>query len=269
MAFIDTAIQNNKIGEIINLSQILNSYMFDELNKKSPCKDKAKFIYNKVSILSSLSQVEIDKPKKYYDKNIFPIDMILNEIRTCTFEGELIIPRKKVKSKKDEKIKNKMIKPMFFKKISDGEDDVNEYLSCAMDFVFEYCTKLERKKNTKTTDIINFIVIPTDYDTKARNQDQINKVRNVVESLDKGIDFIRRNVKQKREMNKRINELKDVRINYLRMKINKSTMINILLRLFSDDTKDKSLHPYQMLIFGLLYQTNREVLLNCFHEKKA
>lgn len=263
MAFIDTAIQNNKIGEIINLSQILNSYMFDELNKKSPYKDKVKFIYSKVSILSSLSQVEIDKPKKYYDKNIFPIDGILNRIRTSKFEEVPIIPRRKVENK------NKMIKPMFFCKISDNKDDLNEYLNCAMDFLFKYCTELERKKNTKTTDIMNFIDIPADYDSKTRNQDQINKVKNVVESLDRGIDYIRKNVKQKREINKRINELKDARINCLRMKMNKSTVINVLLRLFSDKSKDDSLKSYKMSLLGLLYQTNSEVLLSCFHEKKV
>lgn len=60
----DHIIAENAIGQVINLSQLFNSYYWDsELENKS--KQELQIIYDQVSKLSSLSQVEIDRAKKF------------------------------------------------------------------------------------------------------------------------------------------------------------------------------------------------------------
>lgn len=73
MSNVDHAIAQNFIGRIINWSQILNSYFWhtyfnDILNQE--LKDAIlKDFYDKISMLSSLSQIEIDKAKKFFEVN--------------------------------------------------------------------------------------------------------------------------------------------------------------------------------------------------------
>lgn len=70
MADIDNKISKNYIGKIINWSQRLNSYYWKYYNDTSISQDKKEKIlseiYEKISLLSSLSQIEIDKAKKFY-----------------------------------------------------------------------------------------------------------------------------------------------------------------------------------------------------------
>lgn len=76
LADIDGKIADNFIGVIINWSQVFNSYLFDTLHNKVKLEDEDKYpktmmegFYKTISILSSLSQVELDKPKKYFEIN--------------------------------------------------------------------------------------------------------------------------------------------------------------------------------------------------------
>lgn len=69
LAEIDDKIADNRIGEICNLGQLLNSYYWDE-KSKGATQEKLDDIYNSISMLSSLSQIEIDRAKK-----TFPLDV--------------------------------------------------------------------------------------------------------------------------------------------------------------------------------------------------
>ena len=70
-ADLDYKTSENKIGEIVNLSQELNTLMWDRINrtKKSVADSYAdiKEIYHDICILNVLSCIEIDKAKKEYD----------------------------------------------------------------------------------------------------------------------------------------------------------------------------------------------------------
>lgn len=65
LAALDHSTSTNKIGEIVNLSQKLNSIIWDRLNNG---KDDIQDIYLDVCKLAALSGLEIDKAKKAYDK---------------------------------------------------------------------------------------------------------------------------------------------------------------------------------------------------------
>lgn len=68
---LDYKTSENKIGEIVNLSQELNTLMWDMINKSNkPLKDfypVIEDIYHDICILNVLSCIEIDKAKKEFD----------------------------------------------------------------------------------------------------------------------------------------------------------------------------------------------------------
>ncbi len=75
------------IGCVVNWSQILNSYFFEEYNTIRD-EGKLQFIYNNISLLSSMSQLELDRVKKYFDK--ININAILKKMPDLQYKGQPI-----------------------------------------------------------------------------------------------------------------------------------------------------------------------------------
>ncbi len=72
LAQLDQKIAENKIGEIINLSQFLNSLFWDEFHRLDCFNNRCEFhklkpLYYEICILAVLSGMEIDKAKRLYD----------------------------------------------------------------------------------------------------------------------------------------------------------------------------------------------------------
>lgn len=63
-ADLDHTTANNRIGEIVNLSQELNSLFWDEMNSKGKTFDEIADIYNDIAKLDVLSNIEIDRAKR-------------------------------------------------------------------------------------------------------------------------------------------------------------------------------------------------------------
>lgn len=97
-ADLDIKTSVNKIGEIINESQRLNSILWERLNKGAAITDVAE-LYGDICKLSALSGIEIDRSKKE-----FIIDT----------GGEI----KALKEKYRETADGKCVKPVFFKRIT-------------------------------------------------------------------------------------------------------------------------------------------------------
>lgn len=97
-ADLDVKTSVNKIGEIVNLSQQLNSLYWERLNRGESMED-CEELYNDICKLAVLSGIEIDKAKKEYIINSF------NEISW-------------LKSKYKIEDDNRQVKPMFFKMIT-------------------------------------------------------------------------------------------------------------------------------------------------------
>lgn len=90
----DIAISNVKIGNIVNIGQILQSYYWDIFfSMDVPLEDditkKIKFldyIYDKISMLSSMSGVEIDRAKREFDLDTErELESLRNLWRECDF----------------------------------------------------------------------------------------------------------------------------------------------------------------------------------------
>lgn len=96
-ADLDYRTSENKIGEIVNLSQELNTLMWDYVNhsKKelSECYDDIKDIYHDICALNVLSCIEIDKAKKEFDiSSTREINDIKNKWMQRTFDKKAIKP---------------------------------------------------------------------------------------------------------------------------------------------------------------------------------
>lgn len=119
---LDHDTSNNKIGEIVNLSQKLNSLIWDKIHK-GESKEKIKEIYGDVCKLAVLSGLEIDKAKRAYD--------IVNAGK------ELIALRKKYDKPS----------PVFFQEIDESNKE-KQYIfyDTAMDYVYAIASKIHFRK---------------------------------------------------------------------------------------------------------------------------
>lgn len=102
----------NKIGEIVNMSQYLNSIMWDKIYKdihngidEDTAFNNQKGLYRDICILAVASGVEIDKAKRVFEVNITKtLKMLKNKYAVYTeIDGE-----------------KKYTKPLFFKNITTG-----------------------------------------------------------------------------------------------------------------------------------------------------
>ena len=108
LAKLDYESSENLIGEIVNLSQVLNSKLWDEMNSDKPDENTIKQLYKDVCQLSIMSGLEIDKAKK-----TLPVDNKdeLKDIRERYKEECEITKNGKVVEVK------KILYPNFFKEL--------------------------------------------------------------------------------------------------------------------------------------------------------
>lgn len=131
-ADLDIKTSVNKIGEIINLSQELNSILWDRINKGASTEDVME-LYCDISQLDVMSNLEIDSAKRENPAN-------------NTRELQLLKKKYDVRDKK-----NRHIRPLFFKYI-DGykgyRDDYHVYVE--QDDEFKKLFKTDKYKDAQT-----------------------------------------------------------------------------------------------------------------------
>lgn len=131
-ADLDIKTSVNKIGEIINLSQELNSILWDRINKGASIDDVME-LYCDISQLDVMSNLEIDSAKRENPAN-------------NTRELQLLKKKYDVRDKK-----NRHVRPLFFKYI-DGykgyRDDYHVYVE--QDDEFQKLFKTDKYKDVQT-----------------------------------------------------------------------------------------------------------------------
>lgn len=140
-ADLDVKTSVNKIGEIVNLSQQLNSLYWDRLYKGESC-DNAEELYNDICKLDVLSGIEIDKAKKEF---------------TIDSGKEIEALKNKYKIVEGDKV----VKPMFFKMITleNGyelsENNLYKNFNTPMDYLQRIINsaKYKQARNCKTETI--------------------------------------------------------------------------------------------------------------------
>lgn len=177
LADLDDKTSNNKIGEIVNLSQELNSLLWDMVSKSGESVENQyeyiKEIYYDVCQLDVMSNIEIDKAKKEY-----PIDTTaeLKRMRK-KYENLLIMTdgRKRM--------------PYFLGFIADiknyKNNDRKDYqkYDTSMDFL-HVCIGNNRSTKSKGSDFlpISEIFKPLDYDRNKVVKAQISKIIEMAEN---------------------------------------------------------------------------------------
>lgn len=158
LAELDHDTSENKIGEIVNLSQKLNSIIWNEIHHGAP-KEKILEIYNDVCKLAVLSGLEIDKAKRSYDN--------------VNVGKELSALRKKYNRPA----------PMFFKEIDEKQkENEYEFYDTAMDYIYQAVKKFNfqkgKKKRVDYTPISWTIIDKTASDnaTDYRHRDKIIEI---------------------------------------------------------------------------------------------
>ena len=120
----DIKCSSNKIGEVINVAQMLNSLYWDR-KSKGESEENLLELYKDISNLNILSCIEIDRAKK-----ISPVGAKkeLDKIRKKHNLGKGIITR-------DKKEKKVGIRPKFFKYLDGGKDYKFEWFNTGMDYL--------------------------------------------------------------------------------------------------------------------------------------
>lgn len=167
-ADLDVKTSVNKIGEIVNLSQYLNSLMWNNISKGQTIEQNLPLYYD-ICKLAVLSGIEIDKAKKEFAVNS-------------------AVEIAKLKSKYLVKVGTKTVKPMFFKMITlENGYQLNEkhkymYFNTPMDYLQKAIASHKYHiSRTNKSDVIPFsdIIKPVETIT-SRNYHKCKEVISVI-----------------------------------------------------------------------------------------
>lgn len=286
-AEVDDIIAENLIGDIINTSQILNSYYWEEYNKKDAAdKEKLKLIYKYISMLAAMSNIEIDKSKKlvnvnmkrqldlirgliYNEKPIFEKEKIMidkSKEELTQADYKLLKEHKKDKKKIKEilqKEATRTVRPMFFKYV--GDDNFGfRYFNTPMDLLEKEIDNIKGANRGKGEEYLDIVDLMGTFNPNEANRKQINVFADLVEELDKNIKALFADIKgissdDYLDLQKQREELKRALADEIKKKkVTIVTIANVFKRIYSGNDKDRKLRKYKMLLLSTLYNAHTE-----------
>lgn len=266
LAKLDIILSENYIGKIVNMSQIINSYLNDAMSKEYDDQITDE-LYNLSSKLSSLSQIEIDKSKKVFDS--VKMGKELSKIRK----------NKNIRYVKEDdgfgKQVSKMVVPCFFAYISDFNNyRVFESFKTPMDTLQDVLVFKggKRSPNVRFSDIL---ISPRDitHSVGRYNHGQVHIIHKIVSKYGKTLSGLMvRDSKLSEEAKANIrSSAKSKAIDKLNeYKISQATILNILRRGFIPiPDRQLSFSQYAMATLGLMFEYNKLDTMKCFLEKSS
>lgn len=177
-ADLDIKTSNNQIGVIINLSQELNSKVWDKLNNGAKLEDIQE-IYKDVCQLNVMSNIEIDSAKKEFDVVMNQeIENIRNKYRTKDKDG-------------------KTIKPYFFGIIAKEKgyfnDDKFNYkkMNTSMDYLEELIDSKRFSRKTPKEFIKFYELLNTEnYDNNKVNRQQAQRIMSEIKKFEGKMKYL-------------------------------------------------------------------------------
>ena len=161
----DTSV--NKIGEIVNLSQKLNSILWDELHNGADERE-IHSIYSDICKLAVLSGLEIDKAKRTFE-----------DIRVSK---ELTALRKKYSNPS----------PQFFAEIDERKDRQHTFYHTAMDYLYTQLKKLHFRKGREQYEVYRPLSSNLAYDISSGNATEYRHKDKIVQIIDESRSAINR-----------------------------------------------------------------------------
>ena len=252
LADLDDKTSNNKIGEIVNLSQELNSLLWDMLSKSGESVERQyeyiKEIYYDVCQLDVMSNIEIDKAKKEY-----PIDTTAELKRMRKKYSNLLTMtdgRKKM--------------PYFLGFIADTKNyknvdrkDYQKY-DTSMDLLHT-CIGNKRASKSKGDNFLPLVEIfkPLNFDKNKVSKPQITKIIEMAENTLAYNKMIAQNsfITSEEKHAYIINAKEELLYEINKMKINEHTMFRLLWHL---DLKKNS--GIKNLLFYILFNYKNDIL---------
>lgn len=252
LADLDDKTSNNKIGEIVNLSQELNSLLWDMVSKSGESVERQyeyiKEIYYDVCQLDVMSNIEIDKAKKEY-----PIDTTAELKRMRKKYSNLLTMtdgRKKM--------------PYFLGFIADTKNyknvdrkDYQKY-DTSMDLLHT-CIGNKRASKSKGDNFLPLVEIfkPLNFDKNKVSKPQITKIIEMAENTLAYNKMIAQNsfITSEEKHAYIINAKEELLYEINKMKINEHTMFRLLWHL---DLKKNS--GIKNLLFYILFNYKNDIL---------
>ena len=252
LADIDIKCSSNKIGEIINLAQMLNSLYWDK--KYRGCSEEELLeLYKDISNLNILSCIEIDRAKK-----LSPVDAKkeLDRIRKKHSLGKGEITRNKQK-------KEVGVRPMFFKYLDGGKDYKFKRFETGMDYLNKiFDEKIEKWSKGYNKEIPLYKILIKEKCNKF-NKRTIDKIVTAIKNMK--IEII--NIWNSNYENKYFlyNETRSRYVQEIsKLSIDSSTIYTILKRIDKSSRFEKY-SDYKKIGFQMLtilYETNRVSFLS-------
>ena len=159
LAALDHDTSVNKIGEIVNLSQKLNSILWDEIYKGAD-EENILAIYSDICKLAVLSGLEIDKAKRTFE-----------DIRVSK---ELTALRKKYARPS----------PQFFAEIDERKDRQYAFYHTAMDYLYARVKKLHFRKGREQYEVYRPISSNLSYNISSGNATEYRHKDKIVQIID-------------------------------------------------------------------------------------
>jgi len=258
---LDIILSDNYIGRIVNMSQIINSYMNDAISK-SEGQYIIDELYNASSRLSSMSQIEIDKSKKVFDN--VSMSKELSKMRKIDYLRYI--------EEKDKygQIARKMIVPKFFGMISDfNEYRIFETFNTPLDILQDVLTFKNSNylKGSKNIGFGELLIKSKDIEGTSRYKSAQN-IYDMVEVCGKAINGLRTKNCTLGSQGKKTVEKKvkiEAIIKLKELYLNDKTILYILKQCFTTKENDKfGFKKYAMLTLNLLYSSKRVQVIKCF-----
>lgn len=281
LASLDTMLSNNYIGQIINLSQIINSYMNDAIQNKLD-NGVIQELYDASCKCSSLSQIEIDKSKKTFDnvnmsnelkyiRNISSIQYIITDKDSNVVELS-IEDYIDLDSEQKKLFIKKMVVPNFFQRISDSHAfRYYKKMNTPMDLL-EDVLVFDKIKGTKTLSYKDLVIQPKDIvgDIKDFNSSQMPQIYEIISDCGRKINGLRMDSCKLNNLGKKTVE-RNSKNNAIRLlselTITQATALDIVRVALRIKEGKFDFSKYSLLALNLLFLTDSQLLLNCFKSK--
>lgn len=258
---LDVILSNNYIGKIVNMSQIINSYLNDAISR-GESKEVIDELYQASSRLSSMSQIEIDKSKKVFDNISMSKELNkMRHIKSIKYIEE---------NDKYGQLAKKMIVPNFFNMISDSNEyRIFQKFHTPLDILQDVLIfdNAKHQKGNKNKELIDLLVQSKNLDGRYRQQ-SAEAIFKIIEECGKRINGLKLktntlNNKAKKTVEKKAK--KEAVEKLKKLTPSDSTILSILKQCFGNKEDDKfGLKKYSMLTLNLLFMAKKIQVLKCF-----
>lgn len=243
LAELDYNTSENKIGHIVNLSQKLNSILWDKLNSGSDY-ESIQGIYEDVCKLAVLSGIEIDKAKRAYDK---------------------ISVSKEIK-----KIANKhnVISPEFFKEIDFGygiKERKYTFYDAPMEYVYKSVKDIDyrkgKEKEIEYRAISDMLKVPEQKSTSTVYEHR-DKIVAIIKEYKEKLDFLYSELRRADDDEKdciyaRIKQEKDKRKQEVERYLSEEYVLYLILKEYEKEMGE-NWHLYAPLLESELFKNMLE-----------